>query len=567
MHRQRNPQRRRQRALGTAIGAVLAVAATGLLVTASRGEAALSRGLAAPTNTAAPTITGAAETGQTLTGSTGSWSGTVSAYHYQWTTCDTGGGSCANIAGATSSTYVIASSDAGYTIRLYVSASNGSEYSTAGSTPTQVVLSGPKNTSLPGINGIAAVGQTLTATTGSWDTRTTTSYSYQWGRCDSNGANCTNISGAGSSNYVPTSGDVGHQLVVYVTAHDAAGFTTAQSPKTPSVASSAAVPRNTKAPTISGTLAVGQTLTANVGTWSSSLPITYSYQWASCDSGGGHCTNISDATRSTFLVPAEVIGHRLVVYVSGNNQAGYTTAQSALTAVVPGGPLNTKAPTVSGRTQVGSKLTANVGDWSSQSTISSFAFQWVRCDSSGNRCANISRANSSSYTIQAGDSGSRLYVAVTAKNSTGSTTANSALTGVVSGNSSVIGVGNGKQSIAATSVTLPARLVIDKLQFQPKRIHGRSPFLARFHVSDTRGYSVRGALLYVLGLPYSWVQKGIEVSTDTTGWATVTITPSRKLPTGRGHAIVMFVRARVPGQPILAGSSSRRLVQITTAGK
>jgi hypothetical protein len=191
----------------------------------------------------------------------------------------------------------------------------------------------------------------------------------------------------------------------------------------------------------------------------------------------------------------------------------------------------------------------------------------VRCDSSGNHCANISRANSSSYTIQAGDSGSRLYVAVTAKNSTGSTTANSALTGVVSGNSSVIGVGNGKQSIAATSVTLPARLVIDKLQFQPKRIHGRSPFLARFHVSDTRGYSVRGALVYVLGLPYSWVQKGIEVSTDTTGWATVTITPSRKLPTGRGHALVMFVRARVPGQPILAGSSSRRLVQITTAGK
>ena len=114
---------------------------------------------------------------------------------------------------------------------------------------------------------------------------------------------------------------------------------------------------------------------------------------------------------------------------------------------------------------------------------------------------------------------------------------------------------------------MPNRLVIDNLKFQPKRIQGRSPFVARFHVSDTQGHAVRGALVYALGLPYAWVQKGVEVSTDTNGWATMTITPSRKLPIGRGHALVMFVRARVPGQPILAGASARRLVQITTAGR
>ncbi len=85
-------------------------------------------------------------------------------------------------------------------------------------------------------------------------------------------------------------------------------------------------------------------------------------------------------------------------------------------------------------------------------------------------------------------------------------------------------------------------------------------------MSDVNGHSVRDALVYALGLPYSWVQSSTEVATGQDGWASITITPSAKLPTSRGHALVVFVRARVPGQPVLAGSSSRRLVQVTTGG-
>src|SRR3954447_21962027 len=53
----------------------------------------------------------------------------------------------------------------------------------------------------------------------------------------------------------------------------------------------------------------------------------------------------------------------------------------------------------------------------------------------------------------------------------------------------------------------------------------------------------------------------VEVRTDQTGWATVPITPTQSLPLGRRNALVMFVRARVEGQSLLAGSSTRRLVQ------
>ena len=45
------------------------------------------------------------------------------------------------------------------------------------------------------------------------------------------------------------------------------------------------------------------------------------------------------------------------------------------------------------------------------------------------------------------------------------------------------------------------------------------------------------------------------------GWATLTLSPTAKLP--RQSSIVIFVRARKPGDSLLAGVSTRRLVQVT----
>lgn len=73
---------------------------------------------------------------------------------------------------------------------------------------------------------------------------------------------------------------------------------------------------------------------------------------------------------------------------------------------------------------------------------------------------------------------------------------------------------------------------------------------------------VRDVLVKVTGLPYASAHSRVEVRTDQTGWASVTVMPTQSLPLGQRNALVMFARARVEGQPLLAGSSTRRLVQI-----
>jgi Polysaccharide lyase len=93
-----------------------------------------------PSNTSPPTISGTAQQGQTLNASTGSWSGTTPiSYAYQWQRCDSAGASCAPVAGATGTTYLLVSADVASTMRVSVAASNSAGSATASSAPTAVV--------------------------------------------------------------------------------------------------------------------------------------------------------------------------------------------------------------------------------------------------------------------------------------------------------------------------------------------------------------------------------------------------------------------------------------------
>jgi acid phosphatase type 7 len=94
----------------------------------------------APVNSSAPSISGTAQAGRVLTTSTGTWTGAEPiSYAYQWRRCDAAGGSCANIAGATSGTYALGAADVGSTVRVVVTASNSQGHSAATSAPTAVV--------------------------------------------------------------------------------------------------------------------------------------------------------------------------------------------------------------------------------------------------------------------------------------------------------------------------------------------------------------------------------------------------------------------------------------------
>jgi hypothetical protein len=244
--------------------------------------------------------------------------------------------------------------------------------------------------------------------------------------------------------------------------------------------------------------------------------------------------------------------------------AGGGAAQSTTAAQAQYAPQNTGSPQVSGTAQEGQTLTASTGSWSSSSDIS-YSYQWQRCNSSGSACTDIAGAKNNSYTVQSADVGNRLRVVVTAHNKDGSAAANSPVTSVVTAKTAQ-GTGNTGSSgssttVAAADINLPDRLVIDKVQFSPSPVRTLGTITARFHISETQhGKSVTGALVYALGLPYSRVSTPGEVQTDANGWATITFAPGRFFP--RKGYVTFFVRARKAGGDLLAGVSTRRLVQV-----
>jgi hypothetical protein len=101
-----------------------------------------------PAATSSPTVSGTAQAGHTLTATTGSWTGTTPiAYAYQWQSCDSTGGSCNAISGATATTYTSTSTDVGSTLKFTVTASNMAGSAIAASASTAAVMSAP----LPGL--------------------------------------------------------------------------------------------------------------------------------------------------------------------------------------------------------------------------------------------------------------------------------------------------------------------------------------------------------------------------------------------------------------------------------
>jgi thermitase len=96
-----------------------------------------------PVNTTLPTISGTAQTGQTLNASSGTWSESPSSYVYQWQRCNSSGASCTAISAATAQSYTVASADVGSTLRVTATASNSAGASApAISTQTALIQQG-----------------------------------------------------------------------------------------------------------------------------------------------------------------------------------------------------------------------------------------------------------------------------------------------------------------------------------------------------------------------------------------------------------------------------------------
>ncbi len=291
-----------------------------------------------PANTGSPQVSGTVMQGNVLTASNGAWSGSPTSYSYQWKDCDSAGSNCADISGASSSSYMLSANDVNHTIVAVVTATNTGGSTAANSTQTAIVTvppSPPSNSALPQVSGSTTQGSVLTTSNGTWSGGSPSSYGYKWQDCDGSGANCASISGAGTSTYTLAAADVGHTVRAVVTATNSGGSTSATSAQTAVIAAPAppAAPANTALPQISGTPTQGNALTASNGSWSGS-PTSYSYQWQDCDSAGANCTNISGATSTSYTLVAGDVSHTLRATVSAVNAGGSASATSAATSLV-----------------------------------------------------------------------------------------------------------------------------------------------------------------------------------------------------------------------------------------
>ena len=185
----------------------------------------------------------------------------------------------------------------------------------------------PENISPPTVSGTALIGQTITCQTGTWTNDPT--FSFQWLR------DGQPIGGATSQNYEVTSDDATRALSCTVTGRNSGGEDSATSA---SVTPPAQAPANTAVPSISGSPAVGQTLTCNPGTWTGAPSPTLSFQWLR---DGQAITGESGAT---YNVVAADAGHALTCRVTATNAGGSASADSAA-ANVPAPTPTTPTPT------------------------------------------------------------------------------------------------------------------------------------------------------------------------------------------------------------------------------
>jgi hypothetical protein len=377
-----------------------------------------------PSNTGLPSIVGSLIDGSTLTGAKGSWTGSEPGFSYQWLQCNAAGEGCKEVAGATSSTLGLLTGMIGGTVRLAVTATNGAGSTTATSEPSGLIKALlPSNTGLPSIGGLLEDGQTLTGAKGSW-TGSEPSFSYQWLLCNGGGSECSEISKATGGTLSLLTSEIGKTVRLAVTATNAAGSSTATS--APSSAILAMLPKIVSLPSIGGLLEDGQTLTGSKGSWEGSEP-GYSYQWQLCSAAGTECKEISGATGTTLGLLTSEIGKTVRLAVTASNARGSSTAysnpSSAILAILPKA---LSLPSIAGLAEDGQTLTEAKGSW--EGSEPAFTYQWKSCNAGGGSCESISKATATTFGLTEGLIGRTLRLAVTATNSRGSVTAESAAT-------------------------------------------------------------------------------------------------------------------------------------------
>lgn len=382
--------------------------------------------LSSPSNSSAPSISGNVAYGQTLTAANGTWTSSPTSYTYQWSRASSSGGSYSNIAGATSSTYVLTSSDIGNYLKVSVTATNAAGSASASSSASQQITKAtPTFSSWTNVSKtVGDASYTVSAPTVVGGISGTIGYSSSSTSVISVSGNTFTVAGVGSSTITAT-----------FTPSDSTLYNSASTTNTVTVLAQALTTPNS-APTV----------TLTTGSTSSSITVTFSaVSNASSHSVRVYLSNgttLVGSVRTNFVSGSTITGltantaYKVTIQGIGDitnySNSGESPQASITTSIAP--------PTIatasfSGTTTVGQILTAATGTLGG-GAVASTTYQWKSSSTSGGVYSDISGATSNTYTLTSSEANKYIKVTITVTNTAGSAsaTSNASAAAVISNN-------------------------------------------------------------------------------------------------------------------------------------
>ena len=274
---------------------------------------------AAPTNTAAPVISGTTRTGSALSITSDAWTGSPTSFTYQWKRAATSGGSYTNIGSATSSTYVLTDDDINKYIKVSVIATNGIGSSTAELSAASSVVTDLPDSIVPTVTTSVSTATGFTFTISNYSS----SYTYA--------LTTTKGSVSRSTDDVTVTGLTAGESATVTIAVTRSNYKPGSKTVTGS-ATSAATTTTTAAPALSiviqapvTTVAQGQASVATVAPTTTTLPVL------GANGLPIPTTTVSPAQKrtvaTTTTMPAKVTTTTLAPPVAGKVDAGQTAVQ------------------------------------------------------------------------------------------------------------------------------------------------------------------------------------------------------------------------------------------------
>ena len=253
----------------------------------------------------APTVTGTAQVGFVLHGHVATWGTTLSQVTESWQWRADG----VDIPAATGLDYTVRPADVGKAITLVERLTAPGYQTLATESPPTAAVPNPviDPAPVPTVSGAPRVGTPLTVQIGTWMPGVTLTRQWYVGGSP--------VAGATGTSYTPRAGDLGQTVRVEVT-----GNRPGYPPVTQTSAETAGVAvgvLTTAKPTIGGTAAVGRTLTARPGAWTTGT--TFAYAWFADG------VRIKGQSAKRLVLAKAQRGTQITVKVTGA-QAGYASA-------------------------------------------------------------------------------------------------------------------------------------------------------------------------------------------------------------------------------------------------